>query len=191
MKRDKGEFGYIKSQKIKRGLITLVMFAIPITIFLTGFFITKTRLNMFTFVAIMGCIPAAREETGFIMMLMQNTASGDLKVKVEQVNGNVLILYDMIFTTYQKTVPVDAAAVSGTQVIGYVSSEKADLSFGEEHIREILKNNKCKSVGVKLFREEKRFLDQLKQMNQKQSEHESTGSRKAEYICDVLRAIVL
>ena len=48
MKRDKGEFGYIKSQKIKRGLITLVMFAIPIIIFLTGLFITKTRLNMFT-----------------------------------------------------------------------------------------------------------------------------------------------
>ena len=67
----------------------------------------------------------------------------------------------MTFTAYQKTVPVDAVAVSGTQVIGYVSSEKADLSFGEEHIREILKNNKCKSVGVKLFREEKRFLDQL------------------------------
>ena len=69
MKRDKGEFGYIKSQKIKRGLITLVMFAIPIIIFLTGLFITKTRLNMFTFVAIMGCIPAARAATGFIMML--------------------------------------------------------------------------------------------------------------------------
>ena len=152
MKGDKGEFGYIKSQKIKRGLITLVMFAIPIIIFLTGLFITE---------------------------------------KIEQVNENVRILYDMTFTAYQKTVPVDAVAVSGTQVIGYVSSEKADLSFGEEHIREILKNNKCKSVGVKLFREEKRFLDQLKQMNQKQSEHETTGSRKAEYICDVLRAIVL
>ena len=40
MKRDKGEFGYIKSQKIKRGLITLVMFAIPIIIFLTGLFIS-------------------------------------------------------------------------------------------------------------------------------------------------------
>ena len=40
MKRDKGEFGYIKSQTIKRGLITLVMFAIPIIIFLTGLFIT-------------------------------------------------------------------------------------------------------------------------------------------------------
>ena len=162
MKRDKGEFGYIKSQKIKRGLITLVMFAIPIIIFLTGLFITKTRLNMFTFVAIMGCIPAARAATGFIMMLMQKPASEALKEKIEQVNENVRILYDMTFTAYQKTVPVDAVAVSGTQVI-----------------------------GVKLFREEKRFLDQLKQMNQKQSEHETTGSRKAEYICDVLRAIVL
>ena len=174
MKRDKGEFGYIKSQKIKRGLITLVMFAIPIIIFLTGLFITKTRLNMFTFVAIMGCIPAARAATGFIMMLMQKPASEALKEKIERVNENVRILYDMTFTAYQKTVPVDAVAVSGTQVIGYVSSEKADLSFGEEHIRE-----------------KKRFLDQLKQMNQKQSEHETTGSRKAEYICDVLRAIVL
>ena len=139
---------------------------------------------MYTFVAIMGCIPAARAATGFIMMLMQKPASEALKEKIEQVNENVRILYDMTFTAYQKTVPVDAVAVSGTQVIGYVSSEKADLSFGEEHIREILKNNK-------LFREEKRFLDQLKQMNQKQSEHETTGSRKAEYICDVLRAIVL
>ena len=81
MKRDKGEFGYIKSQKIKRGLITLVMFAIPIIIFLTGLFITKTRLNMFTFVAIMGCIPAARAATGFIMMLMQKPASEALKEK--------------------------------------------------------------------------------------------------------------
>ena len=57
MKRDKGEFGYIKSQKIKRGLITLVMFAIPIIIFLTGLFITKTRLNMFTFCGDHGVYP--------------------------------------------------------------------------------------------------------------------------------------
>lgn len=64
MKRDKGEFGYIKSQKIKRGLITLVMFAIPIIIFLTGLFITKTRLNMFTFVAIMGVSRQPEQQPG-------------------------------------------------------------------------------------------------------------------------------
>ena len=176
MKRDKGEFGYIKSQKIKRGLITLVMFCNPDHHFSDRAFITKTRLEYVYLCGDHRVYPGSQSsKPGLSSDADAKPASEALKEKIEQVNENVRILYDMTFTAYQKTVPVDAVAVSGTQVIGYVSSEKADLLFGEEHIREILKNNKCKSVGVKLFREEKRFLDQLKQMNQKQSEHETTG----------------
>lgn len=125
------------------------------------------------------------------MMLMQKSASQELKDKIEAVCKKEQILYDMVFTSYQKNVPVDAVIVSNTQIIGYVTNEKADLSFGEEHIRTILRENRCKSVGVKLFREEKRFLEQAKQMDKKQREKEAEGSRKAEYICEVLRAIVL
>ena len=186
MKKDKGEYGYIHSQKIKRSLITLVMFAIPITIFITGLMITKSRLNMFTFVAIMGCLPASRSATGLIMMLMQKPASEELYQKVEAVKGEITVLYDMAFTAYQKTVPVSCMAVSDTQAIGYCSSDKADAAFGEKHIKEILRNNGCKSTGVKLFHDEKAFLAQVKLMSQKEQE-----GRKAEYICEVLKAIVL
>ena len=67
-------------------------------------------------------------------------ASEALKEKIEQVNENVRILYDMTFTALSENSSGRCTvAVSGTQVIGYVSSEKADLSFGEEHIREIFK----------------------------------------------------
>ena len=124
MKRDKGEFGYIKSQKIKRGLITLVMFAIPIIIFLTGLFYHKDKAEYVYLCGDHGVYPGSQSSNRFIMMLMQKPASEALKEKIEQVNENVRILYDMTFTAYQKTVPVDAVAVSGTQVIGYVSSEK-------------------------------------------------------------------
>lgn len=186
MKKNKGEFGYIKSQKIKRSVITAVMFAIPVMIFITGLVITKSRLNMFTFVAIMGCLPASRSATGMIMMLMQRSASEKLYEKLEREKGTVTILYDMIFTAYQKTVPVDCMAVSDTQAIGYCSSSKADIAFGEQHIREILKKNGCKSAGVKLYREERAFLSQVKLMSQKEQE-----GKKAAYICDVLKAIVL
>lgn len=191
MTKEKGEYGYIHSQKIKRSLITAVMFAIPITIFITGLVITKTRLNMFTFVAIMGCLPASRSATGMIMMLMQKQASRELHTKLENAKGDVTVLYDMVFTAYQKTVPVDCMAVSDTQAIGYVSSEKSDISFGENHIREILRKNGCKSTGVKLFRDEKRFLEQVKLMNKKNSEDVKGQGKKAEYICDVLKAIAL
>lgn len=191
MKKNKGEYGYIHSQKIKRTLITIVMFAIPITIFITGLIITKTRLNMFTFVAIMGCLPASRSATGLAMMLMQKPASEELHTRVESVRGKVTVLYDMVFTAYQKNVPVDCVSVSDTQVIGYVSSKKADIPFGENHIREILRSNGCKSAGVKLFRDEKPFLDQVKLMNKKISEDGKDSGTKAEYICEVLKAIVL
>lgn len=186
MKKDKGEFGYFHAQKIKRSLITAVMFLIPVVIFLTGLFMTKTRLNMFTFVAIMGCLPASRSATGMIMMLMQKPASETLRQKAEKERGNAVLLYDMAFTAYQKTIPADCIAVSDTQVAGYCSSPKADTAFGEKHIREILRQNGCKSAGVKLFPSEKAFLDQLKLMGSKEQE-----GKKAEYICEVLKAIVL
>lgn len=186
MKKDKGEYGYIHSQKIKRSIITAIMFAIPIIIFVTGLIITKTRLNMFTFVAIMGCIPASRSATGMIMMLMQKPASQELYEKLEAAKGEVTALYDMTFTAYQKTVAVDCMAVSDTQAIGYCSREKTDTGFGEKHIKEILHQNGCKTTGVKLFCDEKAFFDQVNLMSQKEQE-----GRKAEYICNVLKAIVL
>lgn len=186
MGKNKGEYGYFRSQKKKRILITAVMFAIPITIFVTGLLITKSRLNLFTFVAIMGCLPAARSATGMIMMLMQKPAPEELFRKVEAVRGDVTVLYDLAFTAYQKTVPVDCMAVTDTQVVGVCCNPKADVAFGEEHIREILKNNGCKSAEVKLFRDEKPFLEQVKQMAGRENEGRRTG-----HICEVLRAIIL
>lgn len=61
MKAQKGEFGYIRAQKKKRTLITALLFLIPLVIFFTGLQQTGTRLNMFTFVAIMGCLPASAQ----------------------------------------------------------------------------------------------------------------------------------
>ena len=58
----KGNYGYIRYQRKKRLLVTLVMFAIPLVIYVTGYIQTKTRLNLFTFVAILGCLPASRSD---------------------------------------------------------------------------------------------------------------------------------
>lgn len=66
MKIQKGDFGYINAQKKKRTLITAVLFLIPLVIFFTGLHETGTRLNLFTFVAIMGCLPASRSAVGMI-----------------------------------------------------------------------------------------------------------------------------
>ena len=54
-KTKKGTYGYIRNERKRRLLITLASFAIPLIIYVTGYIQTKTRLNLFTFVAILGC----------------------------------------------------------------------------------------------------------------------------------------
>lgn len=57
MKITKGMPGYIKDQKKKRILITILLFGISIAVFLTGYLTTHTRNNLLTIVAILGCLP--------------------------------------------------------------------------------------------------------------------------------------
>ena len=59
-KVEKGSYGYIQYQKKKRLLVTFILFLIPLVIFATGLIQTKTRLNLFTVVAIVGCLPACK-----------------------------------------------------------------------------------------------------------------------------------
>ncbi len=116
MKAEKGTFGYIKAQKKKRTLITSVLFLIPIIIFLTGLHETGTRLNMFTFVAIMGCLPASRSAVGMVMMLMQKSTDPELYRQVEERAGDLVRAYELTISAYEKNTPVDSLVICGYHV---------------------------------------------------------------------------
>lgn len=165
MKVNKGDFGYIQSQKKKRTLLTAVLFAIPLLIFFTGLYATKTRLNLFTFVAIMGCLPASKCAVGMIMMLMQKPMAKEEYLQIEKRRGELVMAYELTVTAYEKNTQIDSIAVCGNTVVGYSSSPKADLPFVEKHIKDILKGNGYR-VNVKIFKELKPYLERLDSLNQ-------------------------
>ena len=167
MKIRKGNFGYIRAQKKKRVLVTLVLFAIPLLIFFTGLAITKTRLNLFTFVAIMGCLPASKSAVGMILMLMQKPMEETAYRQIEAHKGSREVAYELTVTAYEKSTQIDSIAVCANTVIGYTQSLKADLSFAEQHMEKILKGNGYK-VNVKIFRELKPYLERLDSLNEHQ-----------------------
>ena len=165
MKIRKGDFGYIKSQKKKRVLTTVVLFAIPLVIYFTGLAATKTRLNLFTFVAIVGCIPACMSAVGMIMMLLQKPMEEEAYRQIEACRGELVMAYELTVTAYEKSTPIDSIAVCANTVVGYSSSPKADLPFVEKHIEKILKGNGYK-VNVKIFRELKPYLERLTSLDE-------------------------
>ena len=160
MKLEKGEFGYIKAQKKKRGLITFGLFAIPIIIFFTGLWQTGTRLNMFTFVAIMGCLPASRSAVGFVMMLMQKSMDPAVYQQIEERSGDLVKAYELTVSAYEKNTPIDSLVVCGYHVAAYTSRPDADTVFAEKHIKEILKGNGYRA-DVKIFKDLKPYLERV------------------------------
>lgn len=172
MKAEKGNYGYIKAQKKKRSLITAGLFLIPIVIFLTGLHETGTRLNMFTFVAIMGCLPASRSAVGCIMMLMQKSMDPEVYKKVEDQAGGLVRAYELTVSAYEKNTQIDSLVVCGYHVVGYSSSPKADTAFVQKHIKEILKGNGFKS-DVKVFTDLKAYLERVSQLAARREEIEA------------------
>lgn len=160
-KVQKGAYGYIRYQKIRRILITLLMFGIPLMIFLTGLYITKgDRKNMFTFVAIMGCLPAAKAAVSMILILMQKPMKAEVYETVKEHVKDMTVLYESTVSSYEKNIALPCIVISGLNVVCYMEDEKIEPSFVENHIKKIIQGNGYRS-NVKVFRDLKPFLKRI------------------------------
>ena len=174
-KIQKGDFGYIRSQKKKRTVIALIMFAIPVIIFLTGLFITHTRKNMFTLVAIMGCLPASKFAVNMIMMWLQKPISEKQYEEIASHVKDMTVIYEATVSAYEKNTPFVCLVVSGLHVVGFTQSPKADPAFAEQHIKKILQGNGFKS-NVKVFTDQKQFLRRVDELYPDHLEKEAAAS---------------
>ena len=59
-KKEKGQPGYIKWRKEKYLIGTIAEFAVVIALVVLGYVQTKTKLNLLTVVAVVGCLPASK-----------------------------------------------------------------------------------------------------------------------------------
>lgn len=171
MKAQKGDYGYIRAQRLKRSIITLITLALPAGLFLIGYFTTHTRKNMLTLVAILGVLPACKFMVGAIMMYLQKPLKEKTYQKIKAASGGLVMSYEMYVTTYDKSLFLDAAAICGNTVVFYTSKAPAKelVSFMENHIQNILRQNGyCQNV--KILTELAPFLERMRYMNQHMQE---------------------
>lgn len=170
----KGTYGYIKRQKLRTFLITAILFLIPLAIYVTGYIQTKTRLNLFTVIAILGCLPACKSLVGLIMIMMQKPMSPEQYEAARKASGNLVGGYELVFTAYEHTTPVNALIICGDQVVCYTPDEKADIAYLEKHISRILTGNGFPSAQPKVMKDFKKYLQRVRDINARQ-EHYREG----------------
>ena len=161
----KGEFGYIAAEKKRKLILTAILFAVPLLIFFTAFIYFKTRLTIWTVIAVVGCLPACKMMVNLIMLFRSPSMEPSVYDQIQEHCGDLVMSYEMYMTFYEKSAFIDAFAICGNLVVGYSSDPKIDGAFMETEAQKILKGNGYLAT-VKIFKDLKPFLERMDSMNE-------------------------
>ena len=161
----KGDFGYLQAEKKRRIIITVLLFAAPLIIFFTALIYFKTRLTIWTVIAVVGCLPACKSLVSLIMIFRCKPVKPEIYRQINAHSGNLTMAYEMYMTFYEKSASIDAFAICGNVVVGFSSDSKIDTAFMEQECQKILRGNGFKAT-VKIFTRLNAFLECLDSMNE-------------------------
>lgn len=191
MKIEKGQMGYLRALKKKYLLWSLGEFGIVAAVFILGYVQTKTKQNLFTILAVVGCLPAAKMLVEFITVYPHQGIEKEKFEELEEKAPLIMHIYDMLFTSAQKAMPVDALVVSGHVVCGYTSSPRTDEALLAEYIKGILKDNRYEKMTVKIFHNYKMFLARAEGLNNIAAVERPEDDRNEQNIKKILFSIAM
>lgn len=186
MKLGKGEAGYIDQKKKKELLKVILEFGIVLALFITGYITTKTRLNLLTLVAVLGCLPASKAMVGFLMLLPRKSLAKEKFDLVEKKGQHLTKLYDMVLTSYEHVMPVESIVIQGNTICGYATNEKLDFVYLEKYMRTTLKNNKLDQVSVKMFKDFPAYIARIEAMDNLAADSAAKNKKREEEIKKII-----
>ncbi|MCM1183791.1 MAG: hypothetical protein NC337_10495 [Roseburia sp.] len=182
-KQAKGTFGYPPYQTKLVILRTVLYFLLAMAVFLLGYFSTGTKENLLTVVAVCGLLPACKSLVSVIMYLRIPAFSAETYRAISSKTGDMTVLYSLYLTSYKKNFPINCFGVRGNCLVGYTEFADCDVAACEEHIKELLKQNRLKNVTVKIFRDQRKFEERLAQLGD--AEHGAREADIAALLCDI------
>jgi hypothetical protein len=78
----------------------------------------------------------------------------------------LLCLFDMVFTSYEKTYNVAHITVCDNTICGFTQSEKFDEQAFYKHMDSVLKKDGYKETSIKIFKDIKKYTQRLDQMQE-------------------------
>lgn len=165
-KIQKGNPCYLNKQKKAVFIRTVIYFAISLVLFLMGYWATKTKANLVTVVAVVVALPACKSAVSLIMYLRTPKYSETILQNIQNVIGDIPVLYHLYLTSYKENFPLNCIAIRGNNIMGYTEFATCNTTACEEHIQLIAMQNSIKNLNIKIFKgsEFKKYEERLKQL---------------------------
>lgn len=158
---EKGTFGYLNRNKIFAWKRAALMLSAPIAIFFAAWIINQTRENVMTVVAVVGCLPGCNQVVRAILASRYSSVDRKFWEEAEAAKGRLPVVYENVFTSYEKNYYVDCIAVCGREALGYSSDPKLDPQAAAAHIQKMLKSGSYKQQ-VRILKDQEEFFRQLR-----------------------------
>ena len=182
----KGTRNYLQTQKKYEILRTALYFGISLSLFIAGLIATKSRMNLLTVVAVLGCLPASKSAVGMIMYLRYKSCSAEsadiITGHMEGLNG----LFDMIFTSYDRNYQIAHITVKGNTICGFTEDMKFEEQAFYKHIGTILKTDNYCDTSIKVFSDLKKYTERLEQLKELDADEDNTAG-----IINTLKSVAL
>ena len=170
----KGTRNYLDTQKKYEIIRTLIYFAVSLSLFAAGYIQTKTKVNLLTIVAVLGCLPASKSAISVIMFLRFRSFGGQAAEEAARKGEGLSCLFDMVFTSYKKNYIIGHLAVRGSTVCGFSEDGKFEENDFYKHIGDLLKLDGHQNVTVKIFTDQAKYMERLGQMKLLEAEEAKT-----------------
>jgi len=172
----KGTPNYLKEQRIYEIIRTILYFAISISLFIAGYMATKTKTNLLTIVAVLGCLPACKSLVSVIMFCRFRGLPSEEIPAFQKASDTLVQLYDMVFTGYDKTYVVSHLVIKGDTVAGYTNQKDFDEKGFQGHIGNLLKADGLTNVTMKIFTDQNSYFRRIGEMKELNTEEKRTSS---------------
>lgn len=185
-KKRKGQFGYRNYQRRSRlcKVAVLVLFILA-QLVARNFTDVQAIKNILTVMAVLTVLPAANLASPYVAAFPYRTPSQDFYEAVHPYEEKFKILYDLVITTRESVLPMDAIIVHPTGVYAYCVNKKVNAQNAEKSLNETFKEQRL-DPNIKVIKEEQLFMKRLKSLKPS-SEYEDDGS--VDYALGVLKSL--
>ena len=187
MKKQKGEIGYIKSQRLIKLIHTIIMFALSLSMYFFGIAQIGTNQSLYTVFAILGMLPASKSLVITIMYYRANECNIEIYNKITSTDSR-FVLYSLYLTMYKKSCSIDCMNFYNNCIIAYASG-KIDTNLTEEHIKNILNTNNYNDITVKIFTNFDSYYTRIEQLNGKNDFSEAKETKTETKIKNIMQLI--
>jgi hypothetical protein len=177
VKINKGSYGYIENNKKIFIIKALSGLGIILATFVTGLILTKSRLNWFTFAAVMLALPVGRIIVNMIMTLPHQSMDQEAYNKIKVKENGITILYDLVITSYEMAMQIDSVAIKGNTLCALSTDQKLSEEKAEKYIKNILANNGC-HASIKIYKDMDSYLTRIDEIRNNFNTNEKSDTAK-------------